>query len=128
VEFELPKASRFQGEPLPENVFVDYFEPSFWNSQLTLEDQAHYIKNGVFISMPPLGLCGKWEAVKEWKDLGQSQIQAKYGAEVLKDYIIPTAEQLRQLEENQKKAEESDSNKETEVEEVQQELETSGDL
>lgn len=41
---------------------------------------------------------------------------AKYGDEVLKDYKIPTEEELQQLEENRKEPEDSDEGEEEEEE------------
>jgi hypothetical protein len=112
---------------LPENVLIDYFEPFFWNHQMTVEDKAHYIKNGKFIGMPPAILCQEWEQVIKWKGLSREEMLTKFGEEVLKDYIFPTAEELKQLEENRKKKnEDSDEDGEDDEQAVQDQLGETG--
>ncbi|KAF8905482.1 hypothetical protein CPB84DRAFT_1844893 [Gymnopilus junonius] len=74
-----PRASRFKGEPLPDRVSIDYFTPHFWNHVLSVEDKAHYIKDGVFIGMPPAYLCSSWKDVLAWKGLSWKEMVEKYG-------------------------------------------------
>lgn len=87
-----------------------------------MEDKAHYIKDGVFIGMPPAYLCSSWKDVLAWKGLSQQEMMEKYGQAVLTDYVIPTEEELQQLEDNQKRREEEkraarEQHEEVEVEE-----------
>jgi hypothetical protein len=105
---------------LPEDVLIDYFEPSFWNHKMTVEDKAHYIKNGKFIGMPPVRLCQEWEEVIKWKGLSREEMLTKFGQEVLKDYIFPTAEELKQLEENRKKKDLDDEDSDEDGEDDEQ--------
>ncbi|KDR65036.1 hypothetical protein GALMADRAFT_149045 [Galerina marginata CBS 339.88] len=105
--------SRFWGEPMPKDVFVDYFQPSFWNGEMTLEDQVSYIRDGELqIGMPPARFCESWEEIMKWKGLSQAQIQMTYGKEVLKDYHIPTPEEIKQVAENQNASSSSEEEEE----------------
>jgi len=106
-------------------VFVDYFKPSFWNN-LSVEDKALYIQNGVYIGMPPANLCKEWTDVVKWKGLNREQMKEKYGRDVLKDYVIPTASELRQLQENlERRVEEAQAAcEQCEEVEIQEELGT----
>lgn len=107
-------------------MFVDYFEPSFWNNHLSVEDKARYIRNGVYIGMPPANLCKEWTDVVKWKGLNREQMKEQYGGDVLKDYVIPTASELRQLQENlDRRVEEAHAARERREEvEVREELGT----
>ncbi|PPQ74620.1 hypothetical protein CVT26_007464 [Gymnopilus dilepis] len=96
---EEARPSRFEGEPLPKKVFIDYFEPDFWNN-FSIEDKARYIENGIYIGMPPANLCKRWQDVVEWKGLNRDQMKERYGDEVLREYTIPTVDELWQLQQN----------------------------
>jgi len=87
---------------------------------MTVEDKAHYIKNGKFIGMPPARLCQEWEEVIKWKGLSREEMLTKFGQEVLKDYIFPTAEELKQLEENRKKKDLDDEDSDEDGEDDEQ--------
>jgi hypothetical protein len=123
VALHPPRPSRFKGEPLPDRVSIDYFTPSFWNHDLSVEDKAHYIKDGVFIGMPPAYLCSSWKDVLTWKGLSRKQMTEKYGRAVLKDYVIPSEEELQQLKDNQERREEEKRAAHERHEEVEVEVE-----
>ncbi|PPQ75303.1 hypothetical protein CVT26_015247 [Gymnopilus dilepis] len=105
IEGRSTKYTKFEGEPLPDDVRIDYFEPSYWNNELSVEDKAHYIKNGIYIGMPPARLCEQWEDVMTWKGLSKEEMKEKYGEEVLNDYTMPTDQELQQLKENEERIE-----------------------
>ncbi|KAJ3831370.1 hypothetical protein F5878DRAFT_729669 [Lentinula raphanica] len=78
----------------PLDVPIDYFEPVYFNTLLSARDRARYAKNGV--AMP---IAEKAEDVSMWKNLDEDEFMDRYGKAVLKLYLIPTEEELEQLDE-----------------------------
>ncbi|KAJ3830747.1 hypothetical protein F5880DRAFT_1467821, partial [Lentinula raphanica] len=68
--------------------------PVYFNTLLSARDRARYAKNGV--AMP---IAEKAEDVSMWKNLDEDEFMDRYGKAVLKLYLIPTEEELEQLDE-----------------------------
>lgn len=93
---------------LPKKVPIDWFEPAFWNNSLTLRERASYIEDGIHVALPLEEFCRTWEKCTEWKNLSDKEFMEKYGDNVLKDYKIPTPEELEQLEKLEEEEEEEE--------------------
>jgi hypothetical protein len=78
------------GVILPPDVPIDFFTPEFYNA-LTFEERTRYINTGVAL---PLAQFAFDESHKEWKTMGKKDFMAKYGNDVLKQYNVPSAEEL----------------------------------
>jgi len=101
-----PKLSELTA--LPKNVPIDWFEPAYWNLQLTVREKAHYIADGVCITFPVGKLCEKWEDIVKWKGLSQGNFMEQFGNSVLTLYQIPTPEDIKQLEEQEEEDDEDE--------------------
>ena len=94
-----PKLSELTA--LPKNVPIDWFEPAYWNLQLTVCEKAHYIADGVCVALPIEQLCEKWkdivkwEDIVKWKGLLQDDFMEQFGNSVLTLYQIPTPEDIK---------------------------------
>jgi hypothetical protein len=78
----------------PKEVPIDYFSPLYFNNFLSAKEQYMYAKNGV--ALPLEEHC---EDVTEWKNLSEDDFMDLYSNDVLKQYNIPTAEEIAQLDE-----------------------------
>lgn len=101
-----PKLSELTA--LPKNVPIDWFEPSYWNLELTLREKADYISDGVHIALPIEQLCEKWEDIVKWKALSHGDFMEQFGNSVLTLYQIPTQEEIKQLQEIEEEEEEEE--------------------
>lgn len=83
---------------LPENVPVDYFEPGFFNNELSVEEKCRRYPAGAWVGLPALQFCepDKWG---EWKNMGDDEFMQKYGEAVLAQYTMPTDEERERLRE-----------------------------
>ncbi len=50
------------------------------------------------IALPLEKFCKTWDDIVKWKDLPDEEFMKAYGDEVLKQYIIPTAQQIEEYE------------------------------
>ena len=91
-----PKTSELSA--LPKEVPIDWFDPMYWNTVLTVHDQLQYLSGGIRIALPAGQHCDTWEKCTEWKNLPRRDFFDKYSEEVLKDYNIPTEEEVEQFE------------------------------
>ncbi|KAJ7251723.1 hypothetical protein C8J57DRAFT_1520532 [Mycena rebaudengoi] len=78
------------GMILPPDVPIDFFTPEFYNA-LTLEERARYAYTGVAF---PLAEFVFADAHKEWRTMGRKDFMAKYGDDVLKQYNVPSPEEI----------------------------------
>lgn len=101
-----PKLSELTA--LPKNVPIDWFEPAYWNLQLTVREKACYIANGVHVALPVEQLCKKWEDIVKWKGLSQGDFMEQFDNSVLTLYQIPTAEDIKWLEEQEEEEDEDE--------------------
>ena len=83
---------------LPKEVPIDWFDPVYWNTVLTVRDKLQYLSGGIRIALPAVQHCDTWEKCAEWKNLPRNEFFDKYIEEVLKDYNIPTEEEVEQFE------------------------------
>ncbi|KAJ7922127.1 hypothetical protein B0H13DRAFT_2306004 [Mycena leptocephala] len=72
---------------MPKNAPIDYFDPEFFND-LPAKTRFAISKNGVALPLP------QYHANKDWKTMPKTAFMAKYGNEVLKQYDIPTPEEM----------------------------------
>lgn len=93
----MPQESELTAQP--KQVPIDWFDPTYWNTCLTVRERADYIEGGVCIALPMPEFCGTWEQCAVWKNLPEKEFMATYGDTVLKQYNLPTEEELKQLEE-----------------------------
>jgi hypothetical protein len=91
--------SEITAQPL--RVPLDWFDPIYWNTALTLRQRADYVKNGAVIALPPEEFCQTLEQCDEWKGIPEREFMEKYGNVVLAQYHIPTDEELRRWEEQE---------------------------
>ena len=93
---------------LLKNVPVDWFEPAYWNLELTVHEKAHYIADGVRVALPIEQLCEKWEDIVKWKGLSQGNFMEQFSNSVLSLYQIPTPEDIKRLEEQEEEEDEDE--------------------
>ncbi|KAG5637582.1 hypothetical protein H0H81_004033 [Sphagnurus paluster] len=92
----MPKLSELTARPTA--VPIDWFEPTYWNTYLTVCEQADYIANRAHVALPLEQFCKTWEQCAAWKNLPKKEFMEKYGNDVLKQYQMPTQEELDQLD------------------------------
>ena len=92
----MPKVSELT--TLPKQVPIDWFEPIYWNTHLTVREHANYIKGSAYIALPDPELCASWAECAKWKNLSEKEFMDKYGNTVLAQYNLPTEEEMEQLE------------------------------
>ncbi|KLO10371.1 hypothetical protein SCHPADRAFT_942888 [Schizopora paradoxa] len=115
-------APRSHWATLPLGVPLDYFTPAYYNS-LTMRERHELDKHAVYkVGLPARGLCSpdKW---KDWRKLPYDTFMQLHGDAILKDYDIPTAEDIQRLEELEKIAATIREDDDEEMEEVGQLLE-----
>ncbi|KAF9455477.1 hypothetical protein BDZ94DRAFT_1366458 [Collybia nuda] len=88
---------------------IDWFDPTYWNTYLTVRERANYIQDGIYVALPMEEFCDSWGACVAWKNLPAKEFMATYGDNVLKQYNIPTKEEMEQLEEWDNKDESDES-------------------
>jgi hypothetical protein len=77
---------------------IDWFDPEYWNSILTVRERLDYLAGGgICIALPPEESCQTWEGCSEWKNLPETEFMERYGNVVLKEYNIPTEEEVDQI-------------------------------
>jgi hypothetical protein len=91
-----PKTSELSA--LPKDVPIDWFDPIYWNTVLTVRDRLQYLNGGICIALPAAQHCDTWEKCAEWKNLPPRDFFNIYSEEVLKDYNLPTEEEVEQFE------------------------------
>jgi hypothetical protein len=82
---------------LPLNVPIDFWDPKFYNEELDVHEKALYIGTGVAFPLPKF--CNSKDHA-EWAKMPVKEFMVKYGADVLKLYKIPTAEEHTVLHSN----------------------------
>jgi hypothetical protein len=82
----------------PKNVPIDWFDPVYWNTYLTVRERADYIADGIEIALPLPEYCETWEQCARWKNLPKKEFMATFGAAVLAQYDIPTEEELERVQ------------------------------
>lgn len=83
---------------LPKSVPIDWFDPVYWNTVLTVRERLDYIKDGIRIALPLEEHCQTWEQCIGWKNLPEDDFMETYGNAVLGEYNMPTVEEIEQLE------------------------------
>ncbi|KAK7063350.1 hypothetical protein R3P38DRAFT_2818270 [Favolaschia claudopus] len=87
------RAASELSEVLSADVPIDYFTPAYYNS-LSLRERARYARGGVAF---PLAKYAFAPEHAEWKTMDRKPFMKKYGKEVLRQYNIPTAEEIAGL-------------------------------
>ena len=75
-------------------IAIDYFEPPFWNNDITPRDRIRYVRKGIRVALPKKEFCRSWAEIVKWKDLDNEAFMAGYGNAVLTEYTIPTQEEI----------------------------------
>lgn len=83
---------------LPESLPIDYFDPLYWNNELTLQERVKWAGENPRIALPLARYCSSSDNVALWKGLSEEEFMSKYGKEVLKEYEIPTKEDREFME------------------------------
>ncbi|KAJ7240982.1 hypothetical protein C8J57DRAFT_1013814, partial [Mycena rebaudengoi] len=78
---------------LPAEVPIDFFTPAFYNA-LTVKERARYADTGVAFPLEKYAFAPEHAA---WKKMGKAEFMTKYGNEVLKQYNIPSEEEIDEL-------------------------------
>lgn len=89
-----PPASSALSRVLPVGVPIDFWDPKFYNEELDLHEKAMYVNTGVAFPLPKF--CTS-EHHDDWSRMPAKEFMAKYGNDVLKQYKIPTEEELAGL-------------------------------
>lgn len=92
----MPKSSELTTQP--RRVSIDWFDPTYWNTHLTVRERADIIRDHPYVALPKEEFCGTWKQCTIWKNLPEKEFMATYGDDVLKQYNLPTKEELEQLE------------------------------
>ncbi|KAF7357358.1 hypothetical protein MSAN_01331700 [Mycena sanguinolenta] len=82
-------------ENSPIGVPIDFFAPQFYNEQLNIHEKAMYINTGVAFPLPKF--CTR-QHHSDWARMPAKEFMKKYGNDVLKQYNIPTPEELAELD------------------------------
>ena len=69
-----------------------------WNTVITVHNWLQYLSGGIHIALSAAQHCGEWEKCSKWKFLPHEEFYNKYNEEVLKDYKIPTEEEVEEFE------------------------------
>ncbi|KAG6912229.1 hypothetical protein DXG01_016204, partial [Tephrocybe rancida] len=98
-EPELPQLSELTTRP--KDVPIDFFSPDYWNNIMTVRERADCrAADGTYhVALPLEEFCGSWKECAKWKNLSDADFMERYGKEVLKEYDLPTEEELKQMEE-----------------------------
>ncbi|RDB22349.1 hypothetical protein Hypma_010544 [Hypsizygus marmoreus] len=123
IDPPMPKPSALTVRP--QQVPIDWFEPTYWNTVLTVRERLDYIQDGTYVALPKEEFCQTWAQCAAWKNLPLKEFMATYGNEVLKEYQMPTEEEIEQLERWENP--ESSGEEELEQEEVEQGLQDDDD-
>ncbi|KAG6913874.1 hypothetical protein DXG01_003740 [Tephrocybe rancida] len=98
---------------MPKDVPIDWFDPTFFNNELTLHEHVDLTKGGVVVALPFPQYCDEWSSCNAWKKMDDHLFMERYGKDVLATYHIPTEEEVKHLEELE--AEEKDDEDANEV-------------
>ncbi|KAJ7197081.1 hypothetical protein C8J57DRAFT_1546280 [Mycena rebaudengoi] len=79
---------------LPLNVPIDFWDPKFYNEELDVHEKALYIGTGV--AFPLAQFCNSNDHA-DWAKMPVKEFMKKYSDDVLKQYNIPTEEELAAL-------------------------------
>ncbi|KAJ7271791.1 hypothetical protein C8J57DRAFT_1507700 [Mycena rebaudengoi] len=82
---------------LPAEVPIDFFTPAFYNA-LTVKERARYADTGVAFRLEKYAFAPEHAA---WKKMGKAEFMTKYGNEVLKQYNIPSEEEIDELSDSE---------------------------
>lgn len=86
-----PPAPKTTG--VPKKVPVDYFEPDFFNESLVVRDRARIAQYGV--ALPPVAARGTTlKDYTAWNKLSDDEFMETYGNAVMKNYNVPTQEEI----------------------------------
>ncbi|KAL1723232.1 hypothetical protein EV715DRAFT_286733 [Schizophyllum commune] len=102
---------------IPTRVPIDYFSPEYWNESMTLRQRVEFLgqRGGrARVALPKAEFCKTWADCEKWTNLKEDAFMREYGDAVLKDYSIPTDEQIARIDELEDAAEDSDSEEEYE--------------
>lgn len=91
VDLPNPPESRFT--TLPRTVPIDWFDPDFWNNDMTLLQKYHVQKNGICVALPAEPLCHPEEWSK-WIGKSHKWFMRKHGNAELAKYKLLTAKQM----------------------------------
>lgn len=75
-------------------IAIDYFEPKYWNNDITPRDRIRYVRAGVKVALPKKEFCRNWTEIMKWKDLDDAAFMAGYGNAVLTEFTIPTQTEI----------------------------------
>jgi len=102
---------------LPKFIPIDWFDPGYWNTVLTVCECLDYIEHGIRIGLPLVGHCQTWEQCSLWKNLPEEEFMERYGNAVLEQYKMPSKEEIEQLRQWEEELEELDLEAQLEHEE-----------
>ncbi|KAL1666289.1 hypothetical protein GGF50DRAFT_87506 [Schizophyllum commune] len=101
---EDPPAPRAQAdvEVLPrKDIPIDYFDPGYFNNTMTLRERAEYTAQGVRVALPSMAHIQNktWSQLRDadWMKMPNRRFQKQYGAAVIQEYKIPTAQDRENL-------------------------------
>ena len=110
---------------LPKFIPIDWFDPGYWNTVLTVRERLDYIEHGIRIGLPLVEHCQTWEQCSLWKNLPEEEFMETYGNAVLALYKMPTKEEVEHLRQWEEELE--DLELETQLEGEESGDEESGD-
>ncbi|KAL1692494.1 hypothetical protein GGG16DRAFT_32090, partial [Schizophyllum commune] len=85
---------------IPTRVPIDYFSPEYWNESMTLRQRVEFLgqRGGrARVALPKAEFCKTWADCEKWTNLTEDTFMREYGDAVLKDYSIPTDEQIARI-------------------------------
>jgi hypothetical protein len=82
---------------LPKFIPINWFDPGYWNTVLTVCEPLDHIEHGIHIGLPLVKHCQTWEQHSLWKNLPEVEFMEIYGNAVLEQYKMPTKEEIEQL-------------------------------
>lgn len=84
---------------IPMGAPLDWFDPVYFNTVLTLRERDQVFKKATFkIALPAAELCTR-EHWTMWRGMSYPKFMEKYGNDELKKYEIPSEEEIALLDE-----------------------------
>lgn len=70
---------------------------------MTVKEKVDIMDNGIVVALPRAEHCRTWSQFTSWKNLSDQDFMRQYGDDVLKDYTMPTAEEVSMVKRDSEK-------------------------
>lgn len=70
---------------------------------MTVKEKADIIEQGVVVALPSAEHCKTWAQFSAWKTLSNTDFMKEYGNDVLKQYVLPTDDEISRAKREEKR-------------------------